>query len=228
MALTSLSTSLKSVLNAALPGGLADALRTLKFGDMLRALPTTLRKKAPAVNAYNLATVQCIALPEDAKASTIYRAYGRVGGVTAGELTITAANATPTTGQIAITPNGDIAFVGTDAWTSVDVVYQPSKYDVVELVLPVVPGTGVCALPSTLSSPVMLMEAESLAGTLTGKMIVLAPSATATATTKAALNLAKSSVWFAIADGVTSARVKLGVCSATDADALLEAASNLL
>jgi hypothetical protein len=75
---------------------------------------------------------------------------------------------------------------------------------------------------------VLLMEAESLAGTLVAKMHVIKEAAGAPATTLARLDLAKLNVQFAVADAVTSARVKLAVVSAIDVDALLEAASATL
>lgn len=225
MTITVLEQSLKNRLDAANPNVLADELRALKFGDMLRALPTSLRKKAPAADAYQLATLQSLALPDDGKANSIFRAYARAGTATAGELTVKTYGTTPGSGEIAVAPNGSIVVLAADAWTSLDVVYLPEKYDVIELTLSVVAASGVCALPTLANNPgaVMLLEAEALVGTLTGKKIVLVPAAAAVATTKAALNLAKNSVWFAIADAVTSARVKLAVSSAVDVDALLTA-----
>ena len=67
---------------------------------------------------------------------------------------------------------------------------------------------------------------HGLAGTLVGKMHVIREAAGAPATGLARLDLAKLNVQFAVADAVTSARVKLLVVSKTDVDALLEAASN--
>jgi hypothetical protein len=148
--------SLKNELNRAQPGSLPSMFAAMKLGDVVRALPTTLRKAVPTVSApYQLTTLDTIVLPDDAKANTILRAYARAGSGTKGELTVVAYGATPTAGQIAVAPNGDIVTVHSgDVWTSLDVVYLPEKYDVVELTLPVVPGTGVCALPTWITDRV--------------------------------------------------------------------------
>lgn len=224
MALTMVTNSVKDRINAADLNQLASLFRTIRLGDILLAEKQFLARKAPAVNAYNLSTVQCITLPDDAKAYSLTRVYARAGTAGTGEMTIAAVNATPTTGQVAITPNGDIGFLGTDAITDVDVMYEPMKMDVIELTLPVVPGTGVCAIPTVYTAAprgiVMLLEAESLAGTLVAKMIVLA-NGSAPATTKANLSVAKSQVQFAVADAVTLARVKLGLVPAVDLSATL-------
>lgn len=225
--------SLKARLNDANPQVLADALRQVQLGNIFRAMPTTLRKKAAAANPYAIATIQTITLPDDAKAATIYNAYGRVntGGVVAGPLTIdTPAATAPATLHCKILPTGDIALLATDGWTQVDVEYLPAKYDVVEVTLPVVAASGLCALPAAVTGPgaIILMEAEALVGTLVGKKLVVAPAASAPATTLAGFDLAKLNVFFAIADAVTSCRLKLAVGAATDVDALLTAVSNLL
>lgn len=215
----------------------------LAIGTMLRNLgPVALRGKnagAAAANPYVLATLGGLQLPDDAKAATIIRAFGKVGGVTAVELSIQAYGTTPTTGQIAVAPSGDIVTLGTDLWTNFDVEYQPRKQDVVELVLPVIAGTGICALPittdprlggglpaqpATATTPavastmisggvvVSLMEAEVLAGGVLGKFIVIAEATAAPGTTKqASLDLPKANVRFKVSDAVTQVRVKLGV-----------------
>lgn len=216
--------SLKNKLDAANLNVLADELRALKIGSLLRAMPTSLRKKAPAVDASQLATLQSFGLADDGHALSILSAYARAGGVT-GPLAIVAYGVTPATGQIAVAPNGDIVCLAADALTSVDINYQPEKYDVIELTLPVVPGTGVCALPQVATNPgaVLLLAAESISGAVVGTKIVLVPAGAAVATGKAALHTNKNSVWFAVADAVTSAKVKLAVSSSVDVDALLTA-----
>lgn len=230
MAITTLANSLKNVLNQANPNALADAFRVLGVGSFVRALPTTLRLKnmatAPA-NPYVGATLQALTLPDDAKANSIFRAFARTGTATATELAAQAYGTTPGTGQIAVAPNGDIVTLAADAWTNVDVVYLPEKCDAIELTLPVVPGTGVCALPAAVTAlgVVAMFEAEALAGTLTGKKIILVPGSAAPATTLAKLDLAHSQAKFAVADAVTSCRVKLGIASSIDVDALLTAVS---
>ncbi len=233
MAKTLKTNSLKEELNKAPPGSLPDMFRTLAIGSLLRAVPTTLRKKTTAVGPNNIATIFTIALPDDAKAAVLHTAYGRVngGGVVAGPLTVDAEAATaPATLHAKVTPTGDLAFLGTDAWTSVDVLYTPEKCDIVEAVCSCVAGTGVVTIPTSLVSRgvVRLLEAEILVGTLTGTKFIVAAAAAAPATTLAGLNLAKTAAWVAIADAATSVRLKLAVVSAVDSDALLAADSNFV
>lgn len=230
MSITSLATSLKQALNRAQPGSIGSMLYQLAFGDVVRSMKTFLRGKTPlaagTANPYVVQTgANSLALPEDAKALTILAAYARAGTGTKGPLTIDADNSTaPAAGHVKISPNGDILLNSTDAFTSVDVTYEPDKGDVVELVLPVV--TGVLTLPTQLGLAVRLLEAESLVGTHTGKFAVTVNADTNAVTLTAHLNLAKTTVVFDNADdAVTSARVKYLVASAKDTDALLEAAS---
>ena len=70
-----------------------------------------------------------------------------------------------------------------------------------------------------------LLEAEGLVGTVVEKKIVLVPAAGAPATHNARLDVAKANVQFAVADALTSVRVKLAVVPAVDLDALLEGTS---
>jgi len=214
--------SLKNEINKGNPNALGDQFRAIALGSLLRALPTFLRKKAPVANAGSLATLLALVLPEDGKALSIASAYARAGGVT-GVLTVVAAGATPATGEIAVGPNGDIVTLAADAITDLDVVYQPNKYDTEEITLPVT--AHVLTIPATFTGKgvVFLLEATADAGTTTGKKIVLVPGAGAPAAGQARLNVAKSTVTFAVADAVTSATVKIAVASAIDADALLTA-----
>jgi hypothetical protein len=148
-----------------------------------------------------------------------------------------------------VTPAGNLATLDADAWTDLDVEYTPAVQDVVEMTLPVVPGTGVLTIPAAFAGVAgsgqnativkdasnnianavgvnMLMEVEALAGTSgTGKLVVLVPGGTNPASGYANLDLTKSLVYFHTADAITSARVKLGVFSSIDLNALLEAAS---
>ncbi len=234
--------SLKKQLDAANPQVLADMLRSAQIGSALRSMLTHRRRVnmvAQAVNPYVLATVQSLQLPDDAKACSILRATAVTGTGTQGELTIDGyAAAAPAAGHISIQPSGDIATLIADAWTALDVVYQPEKHDTIELTLPVAPGTGLCTLPTGVgqlcsAGVILLMEAEALAGTLAGKKIVLIPTDAAPATTLARLKLDKTAVHFAVADAVTQARLKLAMVpgaltGGVDIDALLTASSNFL
>ncbi len=220
-----MSETIKQSINRADLNTLADELRRLAFGDMLRALPSFLRRSGVAASTYASATALVPTLQKpDAPAVTILSAYARAGTGTPGALVIDASSSTaPAAGHINIAPNGQIATAAADVWTDLDVDYLVEKGDIIEFTGQVVPGTGVMALPSNITTPgaVLLLEAEALTGTLTGKKIVLEPATAAVATTKAALKTDKASVWFAIADAVTTARVKVLVCSATDVNALL-------
>lgn len=235
MSLSTLATSLKNLFNNGSPGALPDMFRKIKIGNVLRSLETYLYQQAPAASVYTLNTYQAIALPEDAKARVLGTAYARAGGVT-GPLTVAtfASGTHPATGEISVGPNGDIVTLASDAITSLDVAYAPVKLDVVEVTLPVVPGTGVCALPvaaGQVAGPgaVLLMEAESMTGGVVGKSIVDIPTNSAPGTSAhASLNVAKTSVLFKVSDAVTSARVKLGIIPGTDLNALLEAADTFI
>jgi hypothetical protein len=227
MSLTSNPTSLKTQLDAANPNTLPSKLQQLKAGSIFAAIPTSLRKKTTAADPYALVAVRVVSLPEDVKAGSIFTAYARAGAGTLGPLTVLDVGVTPVAGQVAVAPNGDIATAVADAWTSLDVVYLPEKYDVAEITLPVT--LGVMTLPPALTTPgvVLMMEAEALAAGATGKKIILIPGS-APAAGQAALNLAKTTVVFAAADVVTSARVKVAVSASVDVQALLEAASTTI
>lgn len=227
MAITILDQSFKNKLNAANPDVIADAMRIMKFGDFVRSQKTFLHKKVPVASGYQLATLQAFLLADDGKALTVTRAYARAGTATAGELAVVAYGTTPATGQIAVAPNGDIVVLAADAWTSVDVFYQPDAYDVAEVTLPVT--TNVLTLTAALAAVgcKALLEAEAVAAGSTGKKIILVPGAGAPAAGQARLNLAKTTVTFAGADAVTSARVKLAMVPGTDLDALLTAISQV-
>lgn len=224
------ASSLKNLINMGDPNNLPDQFRQIKLGNVLRSQLASLVKQVPAANAYNLGTVLCIALPDDAKASQVTRAYARAAGAASGELVVDAyaASAAPASGHVSVTANGDIQFLAADAATLVDVMYQPAIYEVMEFTLPVT--VGVLTLPTVATTPgvLFLMEAEALAATVTGKKIILTPAAGLPATTKAQLNIAKTTVSFNNGtDVVTSARVKVAVAPGTDINALLGANSAL-
>ena len=228
--------TLRQSLDRADPNTLADAARTMSLGSMLRAMPVALRAQNPntaASNGSQLATLQTISLPQDAKAHSIFRATARAGTAAAGELTVAAFGATPTTTQVAVAPNGDIVFLATDAYTNVDIVYLPERGDVfgsgqtlpgtsaaavasqtmqapfAQVTLPV--SSNVLTLPSSITGfqVVLLMACVANTGTSTGTKIILVPGAGAPAAGQCRLNLAKTTVTFAAADAVTNATVDL-------------------
>jgi hypothetical protein len=105
--------------------------------------------------------------------------------------------------------------------------YVPEDGEVIAL--PDLPApAGVLTLPSwiTARGVILLLEAEAITATITGRKIVLVPGA-APATLQARLNVAKSTVIFNSAtDVVTSARVTLLVARpvAQQLDAVLASA----
>lgn len=227
-----MSETIKDSINRADPNTLADALRKLGFGSLVRALPTYLRKQGVAASTYASATALVpTGQATDAPAASIVAAYARAGAGTPGSLVNDGVTSTaPAAGHIAISPNGQIVTAAADVWTDLDVSYIPEKGDVVEYTGDVVPGTGVMALPANLTSRgvVTLLESEALTGTVTGKKIVIEPAAAAVAATKSALKTNKAQVWFAIADAVSTARVKLLVVSSIDVNAVLESTNDAL
>jgi hypothetical protein len=209
---------------------LADLLRKVGLGSLLAGqVPQVRRNLNPDVLgacAYNLSTVDAIVLPAHARASAVLRATVRAGGVT-GELTPQAFGTTPTTGQIAVAPNGNIVVVATDAITDMDVVYVPERGDVIETVFPVVSHSITLPTSITTRGVVLLAEVEALEGTSTGAKKILVPGGSPSAG-QAALGIAKGTVVFAAADAVTRARVQLVVTAAEDLAAILEASATII
>ena len=223
----------QDAVNRAGPNTLADAFRLMGLGDLLATQTTQTRRKenmdTNGSNSENLATVDVITLPAGAKATSIVRATVRAGGVT-GELAPDLYGVTPGTGEVAVTPNGDIATLATDAITDMDVVYLGERGDVIVTTFPVVPGTGVLTIPPSIVARgvVLLAAVNVLEGTTTGTKIILIPASSAPATTNARLSLAKDVVHFAVADAVTRAQVTLVVAASADPVAFLEADESLI
>lgn len=200
-------------LNKADPNTLADQARNLLLGDLLLGQMNQCKRKLNpstlGVGSYTLATLHALQVPDRSRAVAVTRATVRAGGVT-GELTPAAYGATPTTGQIAVAPNGDIVVLAADAITDMDVHYIAERGEIVNVTFPVVsnvltfPTSGIWARGISL-----LLEAEAITGTSTGKKIVLVPGNGATAAGNAKLNLAKATVIFNGTDAVTRARVKV-------------------
>jgi len=209
----------QQALNRADLNALADLLRKLGFGDILASLPTALRRSTATADVYSGASPAIDA--QQAPARTILGAYARSGAGAVGPLSVVA-TVPPAAGEISIAPNGSIITAAADAWTSVDVAFIPDKGDVLEVIGNVV--ANVLTLPQNAlnAGPVRLLEAEALVGTSTGKKFCAAIGA-APAAGEAALNTALTQVAFNGGDAVTSARVKLLVCSEKDVSALLAA-----
>lgn len=203
-------------LDRANPGSLPTNLQRIKIGHaMAGLLPQQIIGAVPAAQTNELATLIGLGLPYESRAAKVSRAIVRTvsGGAVLGELTPVAYGATPGTGEVAVSPSGDVVFLAADLATLVDVYYQPVEGEVVEWTGPV--ASGELALPQSVidRQPILLLEAEALtvgAGGVTGRKIVLVPASAATATTKAALSVDRVSVWFnSVTDKVATARVKL-------------------
>ncbi len=238
--ITTLANSLVAAFNRAQPGSLPAMFASIQLGTQIRQkLHAQLRDTALTVDPYGPASNTSIFLPDDCKAAAVATAYARAGTGTVGPLVADAGFSTgPAAGHVGVGYDGNIIFHAADAWTSVDVTYRPECQDCVEATLPCV--SGVVTLPPGLIAPyvnaagvaqpggaVTLMEAQR-ADTSTAQLIVTAMSATNTTTGTACFDLAKAHVLLDSADGATSVRVKLGIVSAVDLNALLEAASSFI
>lgn len=231
-----ISESLTRFFNRSQPNSMWDAFRKFGLGTFLRGGTVTIARKtfiaagAGTAAPYDLATVCVLVLPDAAKASVLNRCYARVATAGTGEGAIQAYGALPTTGQVAITPCGNIAYVLADLPTVVDLQYVPAKGEVLEVVGSV--ASNAFAIPANLTARgvIYLLEAEATTATSGGKKIVLVPSGSAAAAGQARLDLAKTNVKFNATDAVTACRVKLLVSyeDAQDQSALLEAEAGLI
>ena len=196
---------------------------TQKFRRVVRANVPTIADRTSGAGL----SEDAIKLPDYLKASRITRGWARSTGAAGalGEMTVSAVTADPGAGEIAIAPNGDIVMQANDAYTSVDIDYYPAKGRVLSLDLTVVPGTGVCTLPSWLTAlhPHMLLNATANTGGAIGAKVVDFRAAVAPAAGFACLNLIGTVVYFAVADAVTACTLKLMVDEGVDSQGLLTA-----
>lgn len=213
-------------LNRANPNTLADQFRLIKLGQTIRQdIKVSLRgldADAAGSAAEDLSTLDSIVLPDDAKAGTIFRAFAKVGGSGTGEMTVVGRHVTPTSGEIAIAPSGNIVLLAADAITSVDIEYLPERGDV-EVVVELDLDTSVLTLPTAFSGNVMaLLRADATAAGVTGRKNIFTQASGLPAAGQARLNVAGTTVSFGAADSVTRAVVTLLVNAAADLNALLE------
>ena len=228
----------RSQFDQADPNTLPELFRMMALGSFLQGQAIQKRCQVginatgtnqPVLSPYNLSTLTVLKLPPGGKASIVRRCTVRTAGVVVGEFAPQVYGTTPITRQVAVTPNGDIAFLGTDAVTDVDVIYIPERGDVVDIVLPVVPGTGVCALPAWLTAKgvILLLECEVLEGVTRGPKVILVPTTAAPATGFVQLDVPKANVRFdTVVDAVTRVRLKFLVAPAEPLCGVLEAASD--
>jgi hypothetical protein len=212
-------TTKRTALNRANPNTIADQLRNLELGAVLGAiLPQQLVKQDfVADGTINLTNYLDLVLPDNAKAISVIHNYVRAGAT--GKFGVSYTSDTddaPATTTYWVTKAGDIRTLASDAVTDMDILYQPLRGDVYELVLPI--ATGIVTIPTELVTRgvLLLEEAEILAGTTLGGKTVIAEAATTSlpATTKACLDLAHAYVLFNNAtDAGTRCRVKLLVAA---------------
>ena len=141
---------LRDSLNRSDPNTAHDIFRTILLGAVLSTLRAVIRAVAPVSNT--------IVLPNMAKAKRVLSAYARAGAGTLGELTVSATPATPAAGEVGWSATGNILFNAADAWTSVDVEFEP-MVNVAEFAAEGYPiAAGVMAVPQAARPAVMLLE----------------------------------------------------------------------
>ena len=227
-----MGTTLQDTMDRANPNTLADSMRTIKLGQVVRQnIVHTLRRENPdaaGTDPSDLAGLDSLVRPDDGKAMTVLRGYARAsGGGPLGELAVIPPNLPPGPGQVSVAPGGNIVCNAGDAYTDVDVEYIPARGDVVELTASV--AVGVLTLPAALVARgvVLLEEADALVGAAVGRKVVLPPGV-GPAPGQASLDVPKTAVGFNAGDAVTQARVKLLVTAEFDLDHQLEVNSSLI
>lgn len=184
-----MSRPLQTALTESNPNKLPAAMHELDAGEAFKLLPRT---EAVVVTA-NVAT-----LSKPAKA--ILACFATAG--TAPGFKTPQQTGSPSAGAVAVGPGGTAVFNGTDAINAAEITYIAAEGEVVTEEIDVVSNVGAGL---SLKTGGTLVAAESLAGTLTGALTIVARGATPT-TGQAALGATGTFV-FAGADAVTRARV---------------------
>jgi uncharacterized membrane protein len=155
-------------------------------------------------------TAGILTLPESARASAILGAFVRAGSTLGPKSpTVPAATASgiPATTTVTTSPEGHVSFnVATDAVTDAEVTYVAEEGDVIEEVIPVVPGTGV-GTPLAGRNIKRLLAATAITGGVVGACTV-DQRGFAVATTKHAAASVLGLAQFLAADAVTSATIR--------------------
>ncbi len=185
--------TLRQVINEANPNKLASAADQARLGDFLARVARTIRVAVVS---------NTIVLPETAKAEQVLNCYVTAGTVSGRFSPVS--DSTPATTQVSTDPKGDIVFLNTDAVTEAEVTYLPFEGQVVEETVPVASNL---AAPSAGRRILCALRAEALAGTSVGVKTLQDRAATPTAG-QAAQNKLGTGVLFAVADAVTSAKIK--------------------
>jgi len=214
--------TMREQINAANPNNIADLLRAIQLGDVLRGqLPQVLRNVQPVPDPSVDPSCHALQLPKKARTTSVMHVYARAGAGVPGKLLLGRPGMI-SSGQFAAAPNGDIATCATDAWTSVDAYYIPEPGDVFTMTSAVV--DNVMIIPST-QLAVLLLDATVTDGASPGPKVISGPDTMGLWTPpqpgQACLNASKTAVVFA--DGeATHATVTLLVASKADLAALLD------
>ena len=224
--------TLKEAFNNANPNTLPTLLSRAKLGNLLRTFNVQLVKAVPAAAPLSLAqpqlaTLHKVILPDDAHASSIRQAWSRAGTVT-GRLVPQAPDATPTTGQIGVAPNGDITVLAADAITSLDVEYEPLKYDMFLYEGPVVAHDLALPAAHVARGVLMLIAADGTLGAQTGRKIVVAAGARTTTDTHVNMDVTKTLVQFDATDAITYAKVIYAVAPEYNLHVALSAETDII
>lgn len=192
-----MSRSLRAIFNEGSQGKIGAALQQARLGEGLNVLPRTVRLAV---------STNVMTLPETARCARILRGYKTVA-TTPGEVTPLLSNASPSSaGDAAPNAIGNILFLAGDAVTQAEIVYVPYEGEVVEDIIAVSSNLGTLLGGRAAQ---LLLEAEALAGTVTGAKTIDARNTTTPATTHATLLANGTQVRFnASTDGVTQARVR--------------------
>jgi hypothetical protein len=207
-------TTMRDVLNAANPNTLADAARAVALGNVLAGQYRVVQA-VPVSDA--------VILPNEMKIGTLVSVLARAGTGTPGPCTLDAVGATPAVAShVAATFSGDLVCLAADAWTSVEIVYQPVIGDVVSLV-----GARVTA--NVLAAVGCRKLISAIGYTALGVPVALTQiTPGAVAAGQVAMSLSQEQINFAAADAIVSCdivyvkapTVELGAALDTDATIL--------
>jgi len=215
-------TDLSASLDRANPNTLADQFRTIALGQTLQQdVKQTLRVDADALGGQPEDAATADIIVPASPAGVILRAWARAATANAGEATVGARHGTIAAGEIRVTPAGNIGVLAADVMTDLIVEYLPERGDIVVTAdLPVT--ANVLTLPAAISgNALVLMSAEALTATLTGRKLILTPGAAGPAAGQAEMDIGGTTVTFQATDAVTVARCTLLVDPAADLTALL-------
>jgi hypothetical protein len=207
--------TVKESFDQANPNTIADLLRAIGFGNVLAGLRRQVIRAS--LSSHKLV------LPNIMKCQRLVGVYARVGTGTPGAQSIQTVGATPSAGQVAQTHTGDVLFASADAWTEVDVEYEPVLGEVVSL-------SSKPVVSNTFSAPGALTLISAVGYTSAGATVALTVVAPGTSVTtgQVALAASKNAVNFASADSIVRADAVYIKGYASEPGAVLASTSNIL